>query len=127
MKIQNTQFGEFEFSEDLLIGFKDGLLGFEEFKKFLLIADENSIFYWLTSVDEPEIIFPLFPIRLLQDRFPHESGMETFGIVKLDKSLENVTINLKAPVYINQYAKTGVQRVIDSDEYPINYKLFIQK
>ncbi|MFH1194319.1 MAG: flagellar assembly protein FliW [bacterium] len=126
MKIKNEQFGEFEFSEDLLISFNEGLLGFEEFKKYLLITEENGIFYWLTSVDEPEIVFPLFPIRSLQDNFPMEKEMEPFGIVRLDKNPGDITINLKAPVYLDQNTKTGMQKIIDSDEYPVSYKLFIQ-
>lgn len=127
MKIKNQQFGEFEFDENRVFLFKEGLLGFEELKKFLLITEENGLFFWLTSVDEPEIVFPLFPIKSLYDNYPGDKKMEPFGIVKLDKNPVDITINLKAPVYLDVDEKIGLQKIIDSDEYLVDYKLFIQK
>jgi flagellar assembly factor FliW len=35
MKIKTFQFGEVEFTDDKIIHFKDGLFGFEDFKKYL--------------------------------------------------------------------------------------------
>ena len=102
MKIKNEQFGEIEFDEKSIINFKEGLLGFEELKQFLLISEKDGIFFWLTSIDQPEIIFPLFSINLIIENFNNETDKEPFGIVKLDKNPENITINLKAPVFINQ-------------------------
>ena len=124
MKIKNEQFGEIEFDEKSIINFKEGLLGFEELKQFLLISEKDGIFFWLTSIDQPEIIFPLFLINLIIENFNNETGKEPFGIVKLDKNQENITINLKAPVFINQEEKLGYQKIIDNEEFIVNYPLF---
>lgn len=127
MKIKNEQFGEIEFNEDSIIIFNEGLLGFEELKKFLLVTEEDGFFSWLTSIEQPEIIFPLFSISLLNEDYKTEGEYIPFGIVKLDKLPENITINLKAPVYINHNMKLGYQKIVDNDEYPVNYPLFVNK
>lgn len=124
MKIQNEQFGEINFEEDSVIKFEDGLLGFEELKEFLLISEEEGLFLWLTSIDEPEIIFPIFSINVLQEKLETTESYEPFGIVKLDKEPENVTINLKAPVFINQVEKKGYQKLIDNEANVVDYPLF---
>lgn len=126
MKISNKQFGEITFEEDSVIFFEDGLLGFEEYQKYLLVSEEDNFFLWLTSIDNPEIIFPLFSIKMLQENTKknEENSSESFGIVKLDKEPEKISINLKAPVFIDETNKTGYQTIVDSDEYPIDYPLF---
>ena len=127
MKIITKQFGEIEFDEKIIIEFKDGILGFEQLRKYLLLTEENSIFFWLTSVDEPEIVFPLIPVNLLLDKYPDKDGYEAFGIVKLNREPTKITANLKAPVYINQDNYTGVQKILDDDKFQINYQLFVEK
>ena len=127
MKLQNKQFGEVEFTEENIIKFKNGLLGFEELNDFLLIKTENDLFFWLSSVDQPELVFPLIGLRLVDDSYPQEKENEAFGIVTLSNKLEETTVNLKAPVYISQDKKEGYQSIIDKDEYSVKYKLFIEK
>jgi flagellar assembly factor FliW len=126
MKIQNKQFGEIEYEPNSIINFEDGILGFEDLKKFILVAEKDGYFFWLTAVDEPEIVFPLFSINMLQEEYENDSEMEPFGIVKLDKDPQNMSINLKAPVFINHDDRTGYQRIIDNEEYPVDYPLFVK-
>jgi len=124
MKLFTRQFGEIEFSSDKVLKFPDGILGFEELKDFLLIKEDEEFFFWLTSVDKPEIIFPLIGISLIDSQYPKRRNNESFGIVKLDKEPTKITVNLKAPVYINQNKKSGVQVILDNDKYSVNYNLF---
>ncbi|MCB0730272.1 MAG: flagellar assembly protein FliW [Ignavibacteriae bacterium] len=124
MKIQNKQFGEIEFEQNSVIKFDEGLLGFEELKQFLLITEKDGFFFWLTSIDQPEIIFPLFSIKLLNEELKPLESVEPFGIVKLDKEPQNITINLKAPVFIDQDNKIGYQKIVENEEYPVDYPLF---
>jgi flagellar assembly factor FliW len=124
MKINTYQFGEIEYTEDKVIKFQDGLMGFENLKNYLFIKSDDGIFYWLNSIDDPGIAFPLFGIRILDDQFPQQENHEAFGVVVLNSNPSEITINLKAPVYINQNSKEGYQRIIDSDKYPVNYNLF---
>lgn len=127
MKISSFQFGDIEIEENRIITFKDGIIGFEHLKKYILLNDGNPLFLWLISIDEPETVFPLFGVKVLTDEYPFKDDFEAFGIVKLDKAIENITINLRAPVYINTDAKTGFQKILDDDKLPLDYKLFIDK
>lgn len=124
MKIKTLKFDEIEFTDDKILHFDEGLIGFENLKRYLLINEENSFFYWLTSVDEPEIVFPLFPIRPLFDDYNKIENFEPFGVVKLNQDISKISINLKAPVYLNQNERKGFQRIIDNDSFPFDYKLF---
>jgi len=126
MEIQNKQFGKIEFNDDSILKFKEGILGFENLNEFILISEQDSFFFWLTSVNQPEIIFPLFPMELLLEESAKEGNYEPYGIVKLDKEPENITINLKAPVYIDQTEKQGFQKIIDKEDLSLDYPLFVK-
>jgi len=126
MKLQTFQFGEVEYSEDLIINFSSGLLGFENLKKYLLIKTEDDIFYWLYSIEKPEIAFPLIGASVLDENYPKISNFEPFGIVTLNNDPLKVTVNLKAPVYINQETKNGHQKILEEQDYNVNYNLFIE-
>ncbi|MDP3150473.1 MAG: flagellar assembly protein FliW [Ignavibacteria bacterium] len=126
MKIQTHQFGELDFEENLILDFPSGLFGFEQLKKFVLIKIEEELFYWLNSVEQPEIAFPLFGISVVDENYPTEKNGEAFGIVTLNRDPMQITINLKAPVYINQIEKLGFQKIIDKENYPVNYHLFVE-
>lgn len=127
MKINNRQFGEIEYEPNSVVKFEEGILGFEELKEFILISEKDGYFFWLTAVKEPEIIFPLFSINMLQDEYEVIDNMEPYGIVKLDKNPEYMSINLKAPIFINHTEQKGFQKIIDNDEYPVAYPLFVKK
>jgi flagellar assembly factor FliW len=124
MKINTHQFGEIEFTEEKIISFENGLFGFEDLEKYLFIKPDDSFFYWLNSIDNPDIAFPMFGLRVIDDQFPQEDNFEAFGIVTLHSNPLNITLNLKAPVYINQDNKSGFQKIVDTDKYPVNYNLF---
>lgn len=126
MKLQTDQFGEIEFSDENLLNLNEGLFGFEDLKKYVLIKVDDNFFYWLASTDNQQICFPLIGLRVIDDGVPQMENFEAFGIVTLDKDPLKITVNMKAPVYINQSEKTGFQKIIDDDKYSINYKLFVE-
>lgn len=127
MKITTRQFGEIEFEESKIIYFNEGIIGFENLKRFILINQEESLFYWLTNIDEPEMVFPLIPSKILIDDYPDIENHQAFAIVKLNREPIKITANLKAPLYINNETNTGKQEIIDDDKYPLDYKVFIEK
>jgi flagellar assembly factor FliW len=127
MEIITKQFGKLQFDEEIVIEFKEGIFGFSEYHRYILITEEDGLFYWLTNIEEPEIMFPLFSVRLLEENYPQIEGYEAFGIVRMDKNPLNITVNLKAPVYISQNEKSGFQKILDNDKYQIDYKLFVEK
>jgi len=126
MTIDTHHFGEIEFNEDKILRFDNGLFGFEAHQQFLLISREDDLFYWLVSILEPKIAFPLIGMRLIDENYPEEAENEAFGIVNLNRDPLKITVNLKAPVYINQDKKSGYQKILDNDRFIIDYKLFVE-
>ena len=126
MKIKTLKFGEIEFPDDMVIQFQEGLFGFEDLKKFVFIKPDDSFFYWLSSVERPEIAFPLFGLRVIDDNYPQTDDQEAFGIVTLNPDPLKITINMKAPVFINQNKKSAYQTILDKDNYSLYYTLFAE-
>ena len=124
MKIETHQFGTVEYSEEHIIRFPSGLFGFEKLTEYLFIKLDENMFYWLNSIQVPEIAFPLVGLRIIDEHFVEEKNCEAFGIVTLNNDPLKITVNMKAPVYINQEEKTGFQKIIESEKYPVNYNLF---
>ncbi len=126
MIINTHHFGEVDFNSENILNFQNGLFGFEDMKEFLLLRVGDDLFYWLISVKNPDIAFPLIGLRIIDDEFPEEPENEAFGIVTLNRDPLKITVNLKAPVYINQEKKTGYQKILDFDRFNIDYRLFVE-
>ena len=52
MQLETAHFGVIEFNEDDIIIFPEGIPGFEETKKYILMGNETNeaVFFWLQSV-----------------------------------------------------------------------------
>ena len=57
MKIDTTRFGELEVENSDIISFKEGLLGFENLKKFFVVdPGDQTLILWLQSTEQPNIV-----------------------------------------------------------------------
>lgn len=133
MRVVTGQFGEIEFSEDSVIYFPKGTIGFEECRQFLIVEDEAyKPFKGLMSVDERQVSFPvldpfmvdaefgkLLPPALIKRLFSSEEKIDVFCIVNLNGENNKMTINLKSPIVIDYQLKRGEQIVLDSDDLPV--------
>jgi flagellar assembly factor FliW len=127
MKIKTYQFGEIEFDNNSVINFSSGIFGFENLKKFLLVQTEEGLFHWLNSIEQPEITFPIITLRLVDESFPQKDSYEAFGVVTFNQDPLKVTVNMKAPIYIDQTNHLGQQTILDDDNFVLNYNLFIEE
>src|SRR5438105_5040059 len=58
MNVQTTRFGVVNLDEKRIITFPAGLLGFSSYKSFALLQpDDEGVFYWLQSLEAPELAF----------------------------------------------------------------------
>ena len=58
IEIQSTRFGTLLVDDERVINFPNGLLGFPDHQRFALIqTGEENYFFWLQSVDEPNLAF----------------------------------------------------------------------
>ena len=58
MKISTTRFGDISIDEARVIQMREGMLGFEQLKRYvLLMHDEKIPFWWLQSVKDGSVAF----------------------------------------------------------------------
>ncbi len=137
MKVVTSQFGELEVSEKQIIHFPQGIIGFEDCKKFVIINDEESEpFRWLISLDKKEFGFPVldpflinenylkeFPPSLARKLKSEETVMGVFCVVTLKGEGGKVTVNLKGPIIIDYDKREGRQVILTSEELPVSFPL----
>ena len=138
MKFQTTHHGTIEYDEADVIIFKKGLPGFEGLSKFVLFPVEgNEVFNILHSIEDPDIgLVTISPFSIdesyeveLKDGVIKRLNIEKpedvliQNTVTLHSKVENITVNLKAPIVINISTKSGEQIILDSDKYLIKHPL----
>ncbi len=122
----------------LIITLPSGLLGFEENKRYVLIADpEDAPFMWLQMIDEPRKSFIVIqPHYFLEKYEPElsESDVRFLGLnspedamvlnIVTVKGPDKATVNLKGPIVINRHTLVGKQVVpINAVDYSVQYQL----
>ena len=128
--------------KETLIDFPRGIPGFEEYKTFKLIEDEeDSLLANLIAAEDGQAGFILFRIQLyladylVKIEFAEEEASlleirptdtpEVWTILTLCQSdLSKTTANLRAPVIINRRTRKGAQFVLNDDSYSSRYPLF---
>ena len=128
MEVHGTRFGTLEFGGDEIISLNDGLLGFPLSRRFLMFSyGEGSAFFWLQSVDEPEIAFivvnPFDFFKelefIVQDDdataigLERDEDVEIFTLVTVPEgNPEQMRTNLAGPVVVNVSNRQGRQILI---------------
>lgn len=127
--IKSSQFGELEVSPENVFTFEEGLLGFEEYKKYVLISDEiTEPFKWLIALEEPEIGFPIvnpwhIDIEYNPGKKYNYEVVVPMVIVTIGGGVSEMTANMKAPLLLNIEDMSGEQIIIASDKYSTNEKV----
>jgi flagellar assembly factor FliW len=135
MKISTTRFGSLSIEDADVITFVDGLIGMEECRRWVLLADaQNSSLGWLQSLDRPEIALgvvsprrfvPDYQVRVarreiqplgLQD----PSHAQILAIVS--HSEHGLALNLKAPLVIHVAERLGRQ-IVARDDHAVQHRL----
>ncbi|MCL2752928.1 MAG: flagellar assembly protein FliW [Defluviitaleaceae bacterium] len=145
MKITTQNFGEIEINQEDVINFNDGLPGFENARRFVVMEQEGeqgekSPICFLQSLDDGELCFvlvdmtlfapeyrPLVLVELAKEQptsFDPDNTM-VCNIATIYEDLAESTVNLKAPIIINIDQKIGWQ-FLCNDDFPIRAKLFAQ-
>jgi flagellar assembly factor FliW len=137
MKLQ-TKFEEIvEVNESDILRFEQGLPGFEKEKQFVLMAMEGTPFSILQSVATAELAFVTadpfmffkdydFELSVsVQEQLHFDKSTDVFVqvIVTVSEPFENSTINLQAPIVINQKRNAGKQVVLTDSNYKTRHLL----
>ncbi len=122
MKLETKPFGEIEIDERQRINFPQGILGFENIKEYALLNAKQWPFYWLQSVDVPDLAFILIDPKIIRpdytadvdggysenfsDPVADKENMLIFAIVTIPEDQKKMSANLQGPVIINREKKT---------------------
>ena len=143
MQIKSTRFGEFDVPEDLVVQFPEGLPGFEDQKKFAFLPytvdEDNSPFAYMQSVQDPDLTLLLADPFLffkhyslnLNDEDAAQLGLSdseetagVYGVVAVPEKIDQMTVNLVAPIVVNWKEQKGMQIILDRSPYSTKHRLF---
>ena len=140
MKLHASSFGEIEIDEENVLTFPEGIPGFEQYKKFVIInnPDEENPFDWLQSVDNedlafviinPFFVFPDYDITIPESaieklKIKDETDVFVYTIVVVPENFEDMTTNLSGPIIINGREKLGKQVILEDNRYTTKHYIF---
>ncbi|RME18593.1 MAG: flagellar assembly protein FliW [Bdellovibrio sp.] len=139
MLVQTSRFGPLDVQEEDLIHFPEGLLGFDNLTRFVLLDDPNEdIFAWLQSCEEPSVAFPVLEPEIFMESYNvnlTKSDMEAikvsspsecqfFVIITIPEDPKEMTANLKAPIVINSKERLAKQCVLQDNRLAIREPIF---
>lgn len=140
MILNTRNFGEIDISEDKIIHFPDGILAFEDNKRFTIInnEDESNPFEWLQSIDDTDLAFVIInPFIFKKDydinipekvvnklKIESEKDVLIYSIVVVPEDINNITANLAGPIIININKKLGKQIILEDKKYNSKHRIF---
>lgn len=139
MVVHTSRFGAISISPDDVIHFSEGLLGFNELRRFVLLDDPtDEIFAWMQSCEDPNIAFPILEPELFAAGYnvqltkhdleslgvKSQDGLRCFCIITIPQDPTQMTANLKAPVVINVAQRQARQVVLQDNALAIREPIF---
>lgn len=135
MNIQTKYIGDITIDPNNIINFENGLPGFNDEKKFVLLpipGTSPGAFQTLQSTKTAELAFVVTnPYQMYQDyefrldqptidqlRIESEEDLLILTIVTLTTPFEKSTINLKAPIIVNLKQQQGKQYILNNYSFP---------
>ncbi len=140
MNIEGTRFGTIEFTEEDVVQFPEGFVGFSRLKRYVVVNPKpDSPFRYLQSLEEPGVAFLVVdPAVYVPDYKPRVDEI-TANSLELQEATprllfttvsiphghpEDMTINLTAPIVINILTRRAKQLVLDDQAYTIKHRVF---
>src|SRR5581483_2332249 len=137
MQIDSTRFGTIEIRDDAVLVFPDGLPGLPGERWALVAARDDSPFYWLHSVDHPDVAVPVtspwlffgdYEVRIPEDearRLGLDDPADAYivCVVRAAEKVADFTVNLAGPLVVNAATRTGRQILNDAGGYSVRHPL----
>ncbi len=133
MQVLTKPYGKIEVDERQKIYFPAGILGFENLKDYLLLDAAQQPFYWLQSLDVPELAFVMINPTIFRQNYtpgvlPSEleeidlpagdsDNSLIFAIVTIPEEHSKMTANLQGPIIINREMRRGRQCISNNPDF----------
>ena len=136
MNVQTTRFGMVEVDRNRIITFESGLLGFSSYRRYVLLQpDDDGVFFWLQSVEAPELAFVVTDpslwvqdyqatIRREQMEEIHLGALDDAQVLVIVNKYDRVlTGNLQGPLVINLDTFQGIQLVLAEKKWTTRHEI----
>lgn len=136
-------FGEVEIDEEKVLTFPNGIMGFEEMRRWTILYDiekgKEGAISWLQSLDMEELALPIIsPYSVVSSYSPivedeilkplgefKDEELVIFLIITIPQENPKLTTaNFKAPVIINPENKVGLQIIVNNEDYEVRFKIY---
>jgi flagellar assembly factor FliW len=139
VRVRSNRLGLLEYTMEDILTFPHGMVGFPEYKQFIVHKDADlEPFMWLVSLEsadlsffvvDPFLFFPDYEISLDKVRCLLNSDAElalirVYVIVTIHEDFIRSSANLLGPVVINSQTRKGRQLVLDDPRYTTRHPLF---
>lgn len=139
MNIKTRNYGDIFINEDDIVMFTEGMYGFEEYKKYVILKDspEDDIMY-LQSIDNTDLSFVLIDSFAIKNDYEPSvedddlkalevqdiSELKFLLVAIITKEIQDSVVNLKSPIAINPGLRIAKQVILENLEYPLRYPVF---
>ncbi len=139
MKVKTTRFGELEVQPTDVITFSEGLLGFENIKKYFVVdPGDSTLILWLQSTEDEKVAFPIIEPKIFKPDYiakllPADlNGLELeslqaaklYCVLTIPANVTEMSANLKAPVVVNSAKKVGKQIVLQDSKLSVKHEMY---
>ena len=138
MELKTSRFGPITVNPDDVITFTQPIIGFAEFRRFILLpGPQNDSIRWLQSAEAPELAFlladprsfyPDYQVSISRAELTELAAasldeLEVYVLLVVPEDASKVRANLRAPILLNPKQRLAKQSVLDGSDYPIQYFL----
>ena len=136
MEVRTTRFGVIDIADDRVITFASGILGFPERTRYCLLEPgDDACFFWLQSLDEPDLAFVVTDPSLFVPEYTvpiRKEQMASLDLGKLEDAQVFVIVNkvggtltgnLQGPLVVNTATRAGEQMVLAEKRWTTRHTL----
>ena len=139
-KVSTSRFGEIEVDEKKIVHFKDGIPAFEDEREFIILPyEEDSPYYFMQSINSPDLAFLLtipflfFPeysfevddVTMKELEITNHDNVFYYSMITIPNgSIRYMTANLLAPIVLNSDNMQAKQVVLEKSNYTTKHRLF---
>jgi flagellar assembly factor FliW len=142
MNVQTANFGVIEVPDDKIIHFREGIPGFPQLHDFAILELEHlKPFLYLQALGDPPVALLIVNPFLFHPSYQFEVGkaeaeelrtddpseVSVFAVATIPVSPTEATINLIAPILINEKNRCGKQVILLDSHYSVRQPIFGSK
>ena len=143
MLVKTRFFGEVDIEDEKILTFDNGIMGFEDMKRWTLIYDiekgSEGPISWFQSLDMAELALPVinpYTVTAVYEPVVEDELLKPLGEFKDEELVTLLTItipsedpskttaNFRAPILINPVNRKGKQVIVNNEDYPIKFSIY---